>query len=431
MNDRALLVEDDSRALRDLEEALAPYSLDLTRADSMAKAQEALAESPFDLALVDLVLPDGDGIELVRQIKARRAATEIVVLTGFSSVDSAVAAMTAGARTYLQKPFALAELRAVIEKSLEVVALRRAAERRAEGEGVDRILGISPSIRRLREEILAVAPAEVPVLLQGESGTGKELVARALHHHSGRLGVFLAVNAAALSSQIIESELFGHVRGAFTSALRDHKGCFERASRGTLFLDEIGDLPLELQPKLLRVLESGGVLPVGGERSHPIDARFVAASNLDLSDAIARGQFRADLFHRISVAILTLPPLRERRDDIPFLAEIFLGEAAQRRGRDTLRFAHGALDRICAHEFPGNVRELRNLVERLALFAEGEAIEVRDVDRRIEPSPLPPTDSNRIREALASVGGNRKRAAERLGMSERTLYRHIRREGLS
>ena len=431
MNDRALLVEDDSRALRDLEEALAPYSLDLTRADSMAKAQEALAESPFDLALVDLVLPDGDGIELVRQIKARRAATEIVVLTGFSSVDSAVAAMTAGARTYLQKPFALAELRAVIEKSLEVVALRRAAERRAEGEGVDRILGISPSIRRLREEILAVAPAEVPVLLQGESGTGKELVARALHHHSGRLGVFLAVNAAALSSQIIESELFGHVRGAFTSALRDHKGCFERASRGTLFLDEIGDLPLELQPKLLRVLESGDVLPVGGERSHPIDARFVAASNLDLSDAIARGQFRADLFHRISVAILTLPPLRERRDDIPFLAEIFLGEAAQRRGRDTLRFAHGALDRICAHEFPGNVRELRNLVERLALFAEGEAIEVRDVDRRIEPSPLPPTDSNRIREALASVGGNRKRAAERLGMSERTLYRHIRREGLS
>lgn len=428
---RALLVEDDAVARRFLRDTLAPLPLDCVEAASRAEAEALFAEQPVDLVIADLVLPDGDGVALARWIREKRSASEIIILTGQSSVETAVAAMAAGARTYLRKPVGLAELREVVGKSLEILGLRRALAERDDDGSVKRLVGESAVMRRVRDEILAVAGADVPVLLTGESGTGKELAARALHHHSGRAGAFVPVNASALAPQLVESELFGHVKGAFTGALRDHEGMFERADQGTLFLDEIGDLPLELQPKLLRVVETGEVRRLGDERSRAVNTRLVAATNRDLRQGSRDGSFRPDLYHRLAAVTIELPPLRARREDIPILADLFLRTARERLQRPGRFLDEEALAALIEYDFPGNVRELKNIVEGALLLAPGERLTRADVARRFTDDAAETSDASlaqRIQRALDETGGNRRLAAEKLGITERTLYRHLRRD---
>src|SRR5437868_3284612 len=363
-------------------------------ADAVARLEEARAgASPYDAVVTDLRMPDGDGLTVLREVRRLLPRTPVVVMTAFGSVATSVEAMRLGAVTMLEKPVPAAQLEREVR---DAIADAREVEGGLEAAGGAGLVGNSPAIRALFDTLVRVAPSNSSVLIQGESGTGKELIAQAVHRLSRRaLGPLVAVNCAAIPEQLLESELFGHVKGAFTGASQSRSGRFRMADGGTIFLDEIGEMPLALQGKLLRVLQERAIEPVGGSKPEPVDFRLIAATNKDLEAQVAKDAFRGDLFYRLNVVPLVLPPLRERRGDVSLLAGHFL--ARHNAGKDkALRFSPDAIEALERHPWPGNVRELENLVERLAVLkGEGE----------IGVAELPGPIRNALTGAPAAGGG--------------------------
>jgi DNA-binding NtrC family response regulator len=441
---RVLVVEDNEAERRALSQLLKHEGFTVLGAENADKALSYVDEN-IDVVVSDLHMGDVSGIDLLQLWKKRRAETQFILLTGHSSLDSAIEAIKAGAYDYLTKPVNPEELgllvrRAVdsLQKDKEIDNLRRRLDQRF---GLDKIVGQSKQMKDVFAKIQRAAPVDSTVLILGESGTGKELVAQALHHNSLRKkGPFVAVNCAAVPATLVESELFGHVRGAFTGATDRRMGRFEQADGGTLFIDEIGDFELSLQAKLLRVLETFTVTPVGGHEDMKVDVRVVAATSRDIRKMVEEGKFREDLFYRLNVVTITLPPLRERPDDIPILVDHFLKEIAEQKHTPTRKVSPEVSRRFQQYRWPGNVRELRNTLESMMVLAEGEMLTERDLPERIAessqgaaspkeiPSGLTMEELERlaITRALDQFAGNRTHAANRLGISVRTLQRKLR-----
>jgi DNA-binding NtrC family response regulator len=446
MSEPAILVIDDERGIRSLcQDTLRRAGLETEVADCAVAGLAALSRRRFDLVFCDINLPDQDGISLLPKLLAAGAPT-VILITAFPSVDTAVKGMKLGARDYLAKPFGPDELRMVARRALDEDALRRQNRELRERLAYGDLVGASPPMVDLRRTVDKVAASDATVLVTGESGTGKELVARALHYAGDRAsGPFVPVNCGALVESLLESELFGHLRGAFTGADRDKRGLFVAAHGGTLFLDEIGELPLELQPKLLRALQEGEVKPVGGVEPIRVDVRVVAATNRDLREQVATGRFREDLFYRIAVITIDVPPLRARRSDIADLARHFAESAAQRAHRSRVELTPAAIAWLESQEWPGNVRELENAIERAVVLASGDAIDVDDV----RPRGAPPTrtmiatassidavptldelERAHILRVLELCEGQKTKAAALLGINRTTLWKKLRVFGL-
>ncbi|HQR30233.1 MAG TPA: sigma-54 dependent transcriptional regulator [Anaeromyxobacteraceae bacterium] len=450
-----VLIVDDEEPMRHLLTViLSDRGYDVRAVSNGEDALRELAARDYDLVLSDVRMPRMDGIALLRRALERQPDLTFIVMSAYGSHDSAIEAMKAGAYDYVSKPFRPDEVVLVLRKAEERLRLsrenRRLRSEIADGRRLENFVGSSPVVQDLLRQVRKVAPTPTTVLLTGESGTGKELVARALHDLSPRAAMpFVAVNCGAIPAELIESELFGHVRGAFTDASRDKKGLAAEADGGTLFLDEIGELPLGLQVKLLRFLEDGQVRRVGDTRSERVDARVVAATARDLGRAVKDGLFREDLFYRLHVVTLRLPPLRERPEDVPALVDHFLSRYARLRPEAPLRgISPGALEVLQAYRWPGNVRELEHAVERAVVLADGPLLEEADLPEevrlpgRVTPS-LPPRDGDLsvkrgfraleerlIRDALDRTGGNRTRAAELLELSYRALLYKIKEYGI-
>jgi DNA-binding NtrC family response regulator len=437
---------------------------DVEEAGSVEAAREAVGRRRPDLLLLDVNLPGQSGLEFLRELEAAEDSPPVVMITAYGSERMAVEAIKTGAYDYLSKPFEVDELRLVVKNALETVRLRRENRnllRRIELEGAQRgtLLGGSEAMRRVRSMIEKVADTSATVLVRGESGTGKELVARELHERSQtrRSAPFVAVNCAALPSELIESELFGHEKGAFTGAAARRKGKFELADGGTLFLDEIGDMSANVQAKLLRALEDRSIERLGGSENIAVDVRIVSATHRLLEQEIERGNFRADLFYRLQVVTIDIPPLRERREDIPALAEAFARQAVERYGLPPRSLAPSALRRLVEHPWPGNVRELRNTVERAMILAEGEEVAAKDLPEGVGETPRAPKptaaraeegdalsvpftsdfredrrefERRYITRCLEEAGGNVTRAAAVLGMHRQSLQHKLRELGL-
>jgi two-component system, NtrC family, response regulator HydG len=440
---RALIVDDVVDMAQTIANDLEAAGFETDVAGSGAAALERFARDPADVVVTDLRMKSIDGLDVLSGIKRADPAVPVVIMTAFGGIESAVEAMRRGAFHYVTKPFALDTLRALVERACRERALSRenALLRRTlrTNAAAQQLLGESPPMRQLRALIERVAGAASSVLITGETGTGKELVALAIHAESPRADrPFVALNCAALPEHLLESELFGHARGAFTGASQSRRGLFVEADEGTMFLDEIGDLPLPLQGKLLRVLQSGEVRPVGSETSRTVDVRCVAATHKDLSVLVDKGLFREDLFFRLDVLRLPVPPLRERSEDIPALVEHFLRRSQTAASRSVLAgFEPEALELLVRSDWPGNVRQLQNLVERLVVTASAPLAQLADVERAIgpvrEPDPIAPLlrrpltleelERRYIAGVLARVGGSKVRAAEILGLDPSTLYR--------
>ncbi len=442
-----ILVVDDEEGLREfLAETLAGDGHSVETQEDGQAALEELARRSYDLLVTDLKMPRLDGLELLRRVKAEQPELEVLVLTAYGSVDSAVEAMKLGAFDYLQKPLSSpAELRLLARRALERRELSRYRERshRAREADEPRLSYGDPAMAPAVEAIRKVAATEATVLLLGESGTGKEVAARAIHQASRRAeGPFVAINCAAISETLLESELFGHERGAFTGAAKSRPGRIELAQGGTFFLDEIGELRLELQAKLLRVLQERRFERVGGSRAFDADVRWIAATNRDLEAMLAAGTFRDDLYHRLAVFPILLPPLRSRRRDIRPLAEALLERAGAYLGKPGLHLSNEAATRLEAADWPGNIRELGNALERAAILADGSRLEPHHFALRTAPpatqaragqgaaTTLDDLEREAIEQALADLDGNRRKAAERLGIGLRTLYDKLKRYGL-
>jgi two-component system response regulator PilR (NtrC family) len=446
---KRILIVDDEQSMREmLVILLKKEGLDVRPAGSRAEAAAALREAPVDLVLTDVKLPDGDGLEILRHVKAASPETAVVVMTAFGTTEMAVAARKLGAEAYLLKPFDVDELRIVVRDALANRSLREENRRlkREVGQafGLDRVIGVSEVMASLFEMVRAIAPTSSTVLITGESGTGKELVARAIHGLSGRAEEpFVSINCGALPDTLLESELFGYVKGAFTDARQSKKGLFEAAHRGTLFLDEVGELPLALQAKLLRALQEREIRRVGGTKLIPVDVRLVAATNRDLAESVRKREFREDLFYRVNVILIALPPLRERTGDVPLLAYHFLGRYGRNRERPLEGIDADALAVLEAYGWPGNIRELQNVVERACALADGPALRLRDVPEHVRgrgrPAPAVPGKDLPLREAretwlrvftqeyltdlLRRHGGNISQAAKTAGVDRKTLHR--------
>jgi two-component system response regulator HydG len=433
---RVLVVEDDAEMLALLQRHLEGEGFSVQPATSAPEAVDALRREEFQVVLTDLVMDGGDGMSVLAAAREHRPDTRVLLMTAFGTLESAIEAMRQGAYDYLTKPFKLGEVTLAVNRAIEDRRLRRENERlRAEIEqehGIGRILGDSAAIRAVIDQIQAVADSDVPVLLLGESGTGKELAARALHWGSSRRGEpFVAVNCGAIPESLLEAELFGHEKGAFTGADRKRQGLFVAAHRGTLFLDEVADLPLLLQVKLLRAVQERAVRPVGSTTLVPIDVRLISASNRDLASLVQQGGFREDLYYRLAVVPIRLPALRERLGDLPMLADRFLDNAARRLGKRLTGFADDAMQWMMAHRWPGNVRELENIVERAAVLTRGPVITRDDLGTEFAlseglPSHRPTLDNleqQYIRRILQETGGDKQAAARILGVSVRTLQR--------
>ncbi|MEE8435813.1 MAG: sigma-54 dependent transcriptional regulator [bacterium] len=371
---KILIVEDDPSMQATLSQALEKDPYNLFFASNFKEGQSVFESENPDAVLLDINLPDRSGRELFSVLKKQNEEAVIIILTAFPELRGAISLMKAGAFDYLVKPFDLTELKMAIRKGLEIKTLKneviRLKRKERDAYGVEDIIGVSDACRRLREDILLIAAAgQSTVLITGESGTGKELVAQAIHYHSPRAdGPLMAINCSAIPETLVESELFGHEKGAFTNAIQTSKGVFELANGGTLFLDEIGELPLGMQPKLLRALETHRIKRVGGSREIPIDIRLVSATNKNLGEAVGSGEFREDLFYRVNVIPLDVPPIRERVEDIRPLVEFITEDMSRMTGLPPLRFSPDALLKMETYSWPGNVREMRNLVERLVIL---------------------------------------------------------------
>jgi len=439
-----ILVADDEEGLRSfVAEALELSGHTVVQAADGEAAWSLLRRRSFDLLVTDLKMPNMDGMTLLAKVTAEQPEVQVLVMTAFGTVDSAVEAMKRGAFDYVQKPLeSPAELRLLVDRALERRALLAIRVSLDEAEERAPLTWGAPAMAPVVEALEKVAPTGATVLLVGESGTGKEVAARAVHDRSERRdGPFVAVNCAALSAQLLESELFGHEKGAFTGAHARRRGRIELAQGGTLFLDEVGELKPDLQAKLLRVLQEKTFERVGGMQTLDADVRWIAATNRDLGAAIGEGQFREDLYHRLAVFPIRLPPLRDRLEDLPPLVEVLLERIAAELGRGTLRLDDGAMKRLARASWPGNVRELRNVLERAAILADGETIEERHlwIEERDAPASaggrvplrsLEELEREAIVRALEHVDGNRKQAAELLGIGLRTLYDKIKRYDL-
>ena len=456
---RVLIVDDDEGHAEALADGLEQDGYLCRVAGSGKQGIALLAEREFDAVLTDLRMHDVSGLEVLRETKLRQPDAVALLITGHATVETAVDAMRQGAEDYLTKPVNLAVLRARLSRAVEKVRLRRQSvdQRREIAElrrqfdkryGFEGILGHSPQMLRVFEALGQVADSTATVLIMGESGTGKELVAQAVHANSPRASQrFVAVNCAALSDGLIESELFGHEKGAFTGAVADKEGRIVYADGGTLFLDEVGDMPLTTQAKLLRVLEAREVTPVGGNVPVSVDIRLVAATNRDLRAMVDTGKFREDLLFRLQVVTLDLPPLRRRAGDVPLLIDHFLQEFATQHGRDVDRISPEARAMLVRYDWPGNVRELRNALENMVLLARGPELSVDDVPETIKRAgasaaghqgayelvgrSLADVERDLIASNLELVDGNRQKAAKILGIGERTLYRKLKTYGLT
>lgn len=441
-----ILVVDDEEGLREfLSDTLEAAGHTVERAEDGEIAYRILKSRAFHVLVTDLKMPGIDGMELVRRTRREQPEMEVVVLTAHGSVAGAVEAMKLGAFDYLEKPIpSPAALRLVVDRALERRGLHAIEEHVAETTAPPRLGYGSRVMQDVEVALRKVAQTDATVLLLGESGTGKEVAARFIHAHSKRSrGPFVAVNCATLSEQLLESELFGHEKGAFSGAIAKKRGKLELAEGGTFFLDEIGEMKLELQTKLLRVLQERRFERVGGTCSIDVDARFIAATNRDLMSEIVSGRFREDLYHRLAVFPVRMPPLRERPEDVSFLADVLLARIARDLGRPGLSLDEGARAMIVASEFPGNVRELRNALERAAILAEALQLTADDLRRVLqgrgaeksvvaasEAPTMEEAEQSAIRSALAQSGGNRKKTAEHLGIGLRTLYEKLKKYGI-
>jgi len=449
---RALVVDDDADVRAILISVLTRSQMTVVEAASGGEAMAALGRDEFDVVLVDVRMPDYSGLDILRWARGADVDTEFIVLTGHADVDTAVEAMRLGAYDFVAKPWKNVELLEVVRKAAEKKALRREnvvlREVITRRDGVPEIIGESPEIRDVLTMIGRVAASDSPVLVNGESGTGKELVARAIHLRSRRAArAFVSVNCGALPDTLLETELFGHKKGAFTGAVAQRAGLFEAADGGTLFLDEIGEMSPAMQVRLLRTLDSGEVRRVGEERSFHVNVRVVAATNKDLSQEAAEGRFRWDLFYRVSTVIVPVPPLRQRRSDIPLLVQHFI--APYMRQGKSLRFSTDAQNRLASYDWPGNIRELRNLIERLLILHEGEEVGVgllpREFVRAAVSTPAAPeaepsgedlrslsdVERRHVERVLTATGWNKARAARVLEVDIKTLNKKIRDFGIS
>jgi DNA-binding NtrC family response regulator len=447
----SILVVDDERGIRALcSEVLGRAGYEVEAVDCAAGALAAASRRKFDLILCDINLPDQDGVSILPRLLVGEQPPAVLLITAYPSIDTAVRGMKLGARDYIGKPFSPDELRLVVRRALDEDELRRAHGELTKRLAYGSMIGDSLPMQQLRATIDKVAQSDATVLITGESGTGKELVARALHFAGRRASrAFMPVNCGALVGTLLDSELFGHVRGAFTGADTAKRGLFLAADGGTLFLDEIGELPLELQPKLLRALQDGEVKPVGGTTALRVDARVIAATNRALDEAVKVGQIREDLYYRLAVITIEVPALRNRAADIPLLARHFAEQAALRAERSRLHITDAAIAQLASQPWPGNVRELENTLERAVILATGDVLDVADVASTFgRPAQLPPgatglttftgehvptldeLERTHILRVLELCEGQKTKAASMLGINRTTLWKKLRQYGI-
>ena len=446
MAGRILVVDDERSMCEMLETALELRGFEVAWRTGAEEALELLGRRDFDTVLSDLRMPRMSGTELCERVAASRPDIPVVVMTGFGSMESAVAAIRAGAYDFVTKPIELDVLGISLERAVKHRRLQQQVQRLSDAVEkagrFDEMLGTSAAIQSLFEQLRRIAPSEASVLICGESGTGKELVARSIHNNSRRReGPFVAVNCAALPESLLESELFGHAKGAFTDARHERKGLFQQAQHGTLLLDEVGELPLTTQPKLLRALEEGRVRPVGSDQEVQVDVRLVASTNRDLETAVEESRFRQDLFFRINVIQIELPPLRSRGTDVLLLAQHFIEKFAARSEKNIVGLTEQTLERLLNYSWPGNIRELRNVMERAVALTQYDRIVVDDLPEKVrnyqssqvfvggdDPSelvPLEEVEARYIQHVLRAVDGNKTMAARILGLDRKTLYRKL------
>jgi DNA-binding NtrC family response regulator len=442
---RILVVDDEEPVRRLLKKELTRKGFETETSDSGEDALNKLKKQNYDVILLDIVMPGMDGLDLLKKLKGDPASPKIIVLTGRATVDTAVEAMKNGAYDYLTKPYKLEELKIIIDRAceqrrieIEHQVLMQELERK---EQPDTLIGSGSHHSQLMALIDKIAPTDSTVLIQGESGTGKELVANFIWKRSRRTDrPLIALNCSTLSENLMESELFGHEKGAFTNAYKVKRGLVEAADRGTLFLDEIGEIPIGLQAKLLRFLDSGEFRRVGGNKNLNADVRVIAATNRNLKDAIKERQFREDLFYRLNVINIVLAPLRERREDILPLAEYFLQKFSSKFSKNVKGFSEAVLSMLRAYDWPGNVRELENVVERAVILSDDALIETDDIaipgserhetEGKLTGLSLEDMEKEHIRKVLEETGGNQTKASKILGIDRKTLYLKIRKYGL-
>jgi two-component system response regulator PilR (NtrC family)/two-component system response regulator HydG len=427
---KILVIEDDEVLRRLLIDVLSDQGYEMEATASGEEGLRAMEQDVFDIVLLDINLPGMNGMEVLRLVPARQPESQVVMMTAFGTVDTAVEAMKQGAFDYINKPFSTDELVLTIRRALEEHDLRRELARlkqRARGVGSEiQIVGKSPAIQRVLDLIARVAPSRATVLVTGDTGTGKELVALAIHAASNRANkAFMPINCAAIPDNLLESELFGHMKGAFTGAIQNKKGLFEEASGGSVFLDEISTMSMALQPKLLRVLQENVIMRVGGRQPIPINIRLIAATNVDLKKRVAGGQYREDLYYRLNVFPIEVPSLRDRKEDIPLLSNYFLQKYSELYEIEAPKLPARTLDRMMAYYWPGNVRELENFIERgVVLHASGAGILDEAQRKRWTFEDL---EREYIFRVLESVRWKKTEAAEILGIDRRTLYRKLKR----
>ena len=450
---RLLVIDDDPEVRYTLRAALGRGGVVLDEADTVAAGEQKLREGLYDVVLLDQRLPDGEGLALLPEVRRLQPDALVVMMTAYGSRSTAVEAIGKGAYDFFSKPVRLEELRVVMSRALERRALAREVERLrarlANDSSFGKIIGRSPAMQSVFETLAKIVATDTTVLILGESGTGKELVAEAIHTRSRRHeGPFVKLNCVAIPQTLLESELFGHEKGAFTGAHQRRVGKFELADGGTILLDEIGDMSLETQAKILRVLQEREFERVGGTDSVRVDVRVVAATNRDLAEACAQGSFREDLYFRLNVVTVTLPPLRQRREDIPLLAEHFLRRAAQRHGKAGLELSAGTLEALVDYDWPGNVRQLQHAIERAVIWADGQQLRREDLPQEIVsgalaaperlvdgargdlPSTLERIERQLVIDALRQAGGVQATAARRLGISERSMWHKVKKHGI-
>jgi two-component system, NtrC family, response regulator HydG len=447
---KTVLVVDDDHAHRTMLRTLVGgWGYDVTEADDGSAAIAKVRERPYDLILMDVRMLKVSGLEALEQIKTFNPAIPITIMTAYSSVETAVEALKKGAYDYLTKPLDFDKLRLTIERAMEHVRLKEENRILKENLGkhfdMQNIIGRSPAMINLLETVAHVAPSEATVMITGESGTGKEMIAGVIHCNSPRKdGPLVKINCAAITETLLESELFGHEKGSFTGADRRKEGRFYQANKGSIFLDEVSEMPLAMQVKLLRVLQERELTRVGGESVIPVDVRVIAATNKDLDDLKDNGAFREDLYYRLNVVRLEIPPLRERREDIPLLARHFLDMFAAKNNKEIKGLTPGAMDRLIRYNWPGNVRELMNAVERGVVLARTEYLDDHDFAMiqatgqqpfetisYVDPNlPLEAVEKAAILRMLESVSGNKSEAARRLGITRKTLHKKLKKYGV-